>query len=118
MKKSKAPVIDPNYKNISKKYACFVIHHYFMASRVEMSIGICEMIGTMEIQHWAGQYARKVLTKMPLEMPDAIFHRIYPCIRWLQGGERKGVRIHVILIFCSVHFFSVTRTPTHITNTM
>eukprot|EP00520_Triparma_pacifica_P008840 CAMPEP_0118648764 /NCGR_PEP_ID=MMETSP0785-20121206/9336_1 /TAXON_ID=91992 /ORGANISM="Bolidomonas pacifica, Strain CCMP 1866" /LENGTH=1776 /DNA_ID=CAMNT_0006540991 /DNA_START=129 /DNA_END=5456 /DNA_ORIENTATION=+ len=85
MKKSKAPVIDPNYKNISKKYACFVIHHYFMASRVEISIGICEMIGTMEIQHWAGQYARKVLTKMPLEMPDAIFHRIYPCIRWLQG---------------------------------
>ncbi|GMH59114.1 hypothetical protein TrRE_jg11235, partial [Triparma retinervis] len=85
-KKSKGPQnIDPKYAKISKKYTCFVINHYFMASRVETSIGICEKVGTMEIQNWAGQYARKVLTKMPPDMPDAIFHRIYPCIRWLQG---------------------------------
>ena len=85
-RKSKSPqVLDPRYTKISKKYVCFTIHHYFMASRVETSIAICELIGTMEIQHWAGQYARKVLTKMPPDMPDAIFHRIYPCIHWLQG---------------------------------
>jgi len=85
-KKTGGPIeLDPNYKKISKKYACFMIHHYFMASRVEISIAICELIGAMDLQHWCGQYARKVLTKMPADMPDAVFHRIYPCIQWLQG---------------------------------
>ena len=73
------------YLKVSKKYACFTIHHYFMASEVETSISICELIGTMELQTWCGQYARKVLTKMPEGISDAVLHRIYPCIRWLQG---------------------------------
>ena len=56
-----------------------------MASKVETSIAICELIGTMELQTWCGQYTRKVLRKMPPDISDAILHRIYPCIRWLQG---------------------------------
>ncbi|GMH87114.1 hypothetical protein TL16_g10755 [Triparma laevis f. inornata] len=82
---SKKKKANQDYLLVSKKYACFTIHHYFMASEVETSIAICELLGTMELQNFCGQYARKVLTEMPTGISDAVLHRTYPCIRWLQG---------------------------------
>jgi len=77
--------VDKNFKMISKKYSCFLIHHHFMSSSVDKAVAICNLIGSMELQTYCGQYARKVLTQLPNGLNDAILHRIYPCIRWMQG---------------------------------
>ena len=63
-KSQKKKVANKDYLLVGKKYACYTIHHYFMASEVETSIAICELFGTMELQSFCGQYARKVLTKV------------------------------------------------------
>jgi hypothetical protein len=77
--------LDSNFGKISKKYACFLVHHHFMSSTVDKAVAICNMIGAIELQVYCGQYARKVLTQLPPNLNDAILARIYPCIRWMQG---------------------------------
>ena len=83
---SKGPeCLDAKLKNLSKRHACFLVHHRFMAGDSDASVAICELMRPMELQNYCGQFARRIMTKMPAEIPDAVYHRIYPCIPWRQG---------------------------------